>query len=149
MIAFLLSMAAGTAGRLLKDARRQAGMSQRALALAAGVPQSTIARIELAEVSPRVDTLERLLRKAGRTLATETRPDVDQTVILALRQLTPTQRLKLGSADSKTFRQFERDARRRAGLPALGIPRSMDIEQLDLLVALQEVIDDEGHKGRD
>jgi hypothetical protein len=41
-------------------------------------------------------------------------------------------------ADSKTFREFEKAARRRAGLPDLGIPRAMDVAELDALYALNE-----------
>src|SRR5204863_6392485 len=59
------------AAALLRRERRRAGMSQRVLAQAAGVPQSTVARIELAQLSPRVDTLERLLRATGQTLSSE------------------------------------------------------------------------------
>jgi hypothetical protein len=42
-------------------------------------------------------------------------------------------------ADSKTFREFEKAARRRAGLPELGIPRAMgDVAELVALYALNE-----------
>ena len=105
--------------------------------------QSTIARIELGTVSPRVDTLERLLRVAGQTLTSEPRlgANVDRTVIKALLELTPKERLNLGAANSKTFRAFERLARRSAGLPELGIPRSIDVDELEHLNALREELD--------
>jgi len=45
--------------------------SGRALARLAGVPHSTVARIELGRLSPRTETLERLLRAAGQTLSTD------------------------------------------------------------------------------
>ena len=57
--------------RILTRARRGAKLSQRALARAAGVPHSTVARIELGSLSPRVETLEALLRATGNTLAME------------------------------------------------------------------------------
>src|SRR5687767_9027169 len=60
-----------SAARLLRDARRKSGLSQRALARAVGVPHSTVARIELGRLSPRADTLERLMSGCGRALATE------------------------------------------------------------------------------
>jgi hypothetical protein len=68
--------------------------------------------------------------------------DVDRAVIKALLQLTLAERLNLGPADSRAFRAFERLARRRAGLPELGIPRSMDVDALEHLYALREELDD-------
>jgi hypothetical protein len=41
-------------------------------------------------------------------------------------------------ADCKTFREFEKAARRRAGLPELGIPRPIDVAEPDALYALNE-----------
>jgi predicted transcriptional regulator len=43
-------------------------MTQRSLADRAGVPQSTIGRIEAGLVDPRVGTLDRLLRACGEEL---------------------------------------------------------------------------------
>lgn len=124
-----------------------AGLSQRGLAQMAGVPQSTLARIELAIVSPRVDTLERLLRAAGQTLTTEARlgAGVDRTVIRALLELTPTERIRLGASDSKAFMEFEREVRRRAGLPdispELASRRASGVDELEMLSALREELD--------
>jgi transcriptional regulator with XRE-family HTH domain len=103
-------MACMSAGRLLKYARRRSGLSQRALAEAAGVPQSTVARIELGVLSPRTDTLERLLRVAGQTLATEPRigVGVDRSLIHELLRLTPAQRLRLLTADARALRMLDR-----------------------------------------
>ncbi|MGA9159830.1 MAG: helix-turn-helix transcriptional regulator, partial [Actinomycetota bacterium] len=53
------------AARTLREARRGAGLTQRALALRAGIPQPTIARIEARTVVPRIDTLDRLLSACG------------------------------------------------------------------------------------
>jgi transcriptional regulator with XRE-family HTH domain len=49
------------AGNLLKVARANAGMSQRALADSANVPQSTIARIESGTRQPSLPALARIL----------------------------------------------------------------------------------------
>ena len=49
--------------RILRHARRHAGLTQRALAQLAGIPQPAIARIERGAVSPRVSTLAELLAK--------------------------------------------------------------------------------------
>jgi transcriptional regulator with XRE-family HTH domain len=57
-------------GTMLRQARRAAGLSQRGLASEAGVPHSTIARIETGAIDPRATTLDRLLRVCGRELDT-------------------------------------------------------------------------------
>ena len=103
-----------TASRLLRHARRSAGLSQRALAEAAGVPQSTVARIELGRLSPRADTLERLLRAAGRTLSVEPLLGVgiDRTQIHELLRLSPQERLRLAEADARALAGFDAKIRR-------------------------------------
>ncbi|MGD9997256.1 MAG: multiprotein-bridging factor 1 family protein [Ilumatobacteraceae bacterium] len=50
---------------LIKTAREQRGLSQRALAERAGVEQSTIARIERGDADPAYSTVVRLLDAAG------------------------------------------------------------------------------------
>lgn len=50
---------------LLKEARRRAGLSQRALARRAGTAQSVVARIELGVTDPSSGTLASLLGAAG------------------------------------------------------------------------------------
>jgi transcriptional regulator with XRE-family HTH domain len=77
-------------------------MSQRGLARAAGVPHSTVARIELGLLSPRTDTVEKLLRAAGATLSIETQLGVgiDRTQIRELLKLTPRERAQLAAADA-------------------------------------------------
>lgn len=52
-------------GRQLAEARHDAGLSQRELAHRAGVPLSTVGRIERGTVSPTVQTLERLAEALG------------------------------------------------------------------------------------
>ncbi|MDQ3938720.1 MAG: helix-turn-helix domain-containing protein [Chloroflexota bacterium] len=93
---------------MLRHARRAAGLTQRALATSAGVPQSTVARIERGQLSPRVDTLERLLAVAGQTLSSvpvagaqhPSGAGVDRTQIRALLALTPAERARLAVADA-------------------------------------------------
>jgi transcriptional regulator with XRE-family HTH domain len=53
---------------LLKQARRRAGLSQRELAARTGIGQAVIGRIEAGTTSPRLETLERLLRATGHEL---------------------------------------------------------------------------------
>lgn len=54
---------------LIREARIQAHLSQRALAALAGTSQPAVARYESGLVEPRADTLERLLAACGRTMA--------------------------------------------------------------------------------
>jgi transcriptional regulator with XRE-family HTH domain len=98
------------AARLLAHARRRSGLSQRALARAAGLPHSTVARIELGRLSPRTDTLERLLRAAGGTLAVEPArgQGVDRSQIRELLRLTPGERARLAAADAAALRAIDR-----------------------------------------
>ena len=67
-------MSSDGSGALLRQARKRAGLSQRALARRARTAQSVIARIESGDTSPSYDTLLRLVRAAGFELGTELRP---------------------------------------------------------------------------
>jgi transcriptional regulator with XRE-family HTH domain len=60
-----------TSGELIRDARRRHRLSQRGLALRSGAGQAWISRVERGEVSPSVDSLERLLSVMGETLQLE------------------------------------------------------------------------------
>lgn len=55
-------------GRLVRAARLRHGLSQQSLARRCATSQRHISRIERNEVSPSVDTLERLLRAMGERL---------------------------------------------------------------------------------
>lgn len=57
-----------TSGELIQDARRRHGLSQRRLALRAGASQAWISRVERGEISPSVESLDRLLLVMGETL---------------------------------------------------------------------------------
>ena len=50
---------------IVRSLRRRRAVSQRQLAAAAGVPASTIARIESEQVQPRFDTMARILLTCG------------------------------------------------------------------------------------
>lgn len=85
--------------RLVADARRRAGLSQRELARRAGTAQSVVARIEGGQTNPGVELMERLLAKAGFRLRVELEPSrapvshmlADVPRILSL---TPEERLR-------------------------------------------------------
>lgn len=62
-------------GTKLKSCRKRAGLSQHALARAAGTSQPTVAAYEAGRVTPNVDTLARLLDACGYTI--DVVPDVD------------------------------------------------------------------------
>jgi len=90
---------------MLRYARRQAAMTQRALADATGVPQSSIARIERGTTDPRVDTLQRLLRATGRELETEPRlgEGVDRSLIYLTLAMTPDERGRSAARAGRTL----------------------------------------------
>lgn len=61
-------------GRLVAQARKRAGLTQRELARRAGTAQSVVARIERGQTNPGAETLRRLLGEAGFELRVELRP---------------------------------------------------------------------------
>lgn len=58
-------------GRMVRWARKRAGMTQHDLAAKLGMPQPSIARIESGQVSPRMDTLLAILGATGQSIALE------------------------------------------------------------------------------
>lgn len=62
--------------RLVRDVRKQAGLSQEQLAGRAGTSQATLAGYEAGRLLPRLDTLERLLDAAGHDLHLSAAPRV-------------------------------------------------------------------------
>jgi predicted transcriptional regulator len=89
-------------------------MTQRDLAAAAGVPQATVGRIEAGAVSPRADTLSRLLSATGHELAIETRlgDGVDRTLIRASLQRTPEERVAAAGRAGRNLAVYIREAQR-------------------------------------
>ena len=91
--------------RIIRSSRRRAGMSQRQLAAAAQVPQATVGRIEAGSVSPRADTVARLLEATGHELAAEPRLGVgiDRTLIRDRLRLTPAQRIRRAAEEARAM----------------------------------------------
>ena len=80
---------------VIQEARKRAGLTQRALAERAGKAQSEIAKIERARRDPTFSTLERLVRAAGFDLRIQLVPydEHDEELIRAMLELTPEERL--------------------------------------------------------
>jgi transcriptional regulator with XRE-family HTH domain len=93
------------AARVLRRARRAAGLSQRGLAARSGIAQPAIARIESGAAKPRVDTLDRLLAACGVDLELARRlgAGVDRSQIRALLRLDPAERLRLATQEARNL----------------------------------------------
>jgi transcriptional regulator with XRE-family HTH domain len=80
---------------IVREARRRAGLTQAALAARAGVPKSTVGRIESGARIPSADLVERLVGAAGLEVTvslSEPDPGTDSMFERTLRR-TPAQRL--------------------------------------------------------
>ena len=99
------------AARLLRQARRRVGMSQRDLARITGMPQPAIARIERGAVTPGLDTLERLLAGVGMTLEVVPRPGVgvDRTLIREVLALMPEERIVAAGRAGRALQSWNRE----------------------------------------
>jgi transcriptional regulator with XRE-family HTH domain len=105
-------------GQLIREARRSAGLTQQALASRVGTTQSAIAGLESDRSSPRVATLERVLRACGRELsltAREPKSSIDETLVLESLKLTTEQRLRAFQVSYDNVREFARAARQSIG----------------------------------
>ncbi|MGH2686809.1 MAG: helix-turn-helix domain-containing protein [Actinomycetota bacterium] len=100
------------AARVLRQARRRAGLTQRALAERVRVPQSQIARIESGAVIPRVDTLDRLLEACGEGLESSPRPGIGIDRTLFTIELAPARRARVAAASNRNTMEVVRRARR-------------------------------------
>jgi transcriptional regulator with XRE-family HTH domain len=91
--------------RILIDARRRRGLTQRELARRARMTQSEVARIETGVVVPRVNTLDRLLAACDEELQTRPRLGlgVDRSAIRELLGLTPGDRARLAAAEANNL----------------------------------------------
>lgn len=97
-------------GRMLRTARRRAGLSQRELASRTGVSQPTIAKIETGAADPRMKTVNRLLRACGQELIAVPKPGagIDRSQLRELLRLTARERLELLRADADGLDRLER-----------------------------------------
>jgi predicted transcriptional regulator len=97
---------------LVAIARRLSRLSQRDLAGRAGVPQSTVARIESRAIEPRTSTFDRILSSMGYEVQLERRPkgDVDRSLIRRFLRLSPAQRIEYSASGGRLTQKL------RAGL---------------------------------
>ena len=102
------------AGRMLREARGRARLTQRELAAKSGIPQETIARIERGRADPRIKTLDRLL--AACEFCLEVMPrlgiGIDRTQIQERLAASLERRLEVAMADDAHFVSFRRSLRR-------------------------------------
>lgn len=103
------------AGRMVREARGRARLTQRDLAAKSGIPQETIARIERGRADPRVKTLDRLLIACefGLEVMPRLGIGVDRTQIHERLNVAMDERLRVAMADDQHFvewRQLRRVA---------------------------------------
>jgi transcriptional regulator with XRE-family HTH domain len=83
-VAFMLRVMTSSGATLVRRARERAGLSRRALATRAGVPTSTVSRVEDGESDPTITMLQRLLGAAGSTLLLDLADDEGSPTLAAL-----------------------------------------------------------------
>ncbi len=106
-------------GRLLKQARLSAGLTQAQLAGRLRTSQPAIARLESGRSNPRVSTLRDAIAATGHELEIELvragYPTVDETLIVGNLRLTPGERLRKFSGAYRGARSFAGAALRGSG----------------------------------
>lgn len=96
-------------GRLIREAREAAGLTQAELAARMGTTQSAVARLEAPGSNPRVENLERALLAAGHRLELGAEPapqPLDETQIAGNLRLSPGERLKAMEAHQREIRRL-------------------------------------------
>ena len=98
-----------SASTLLRYARQKANLSQRELGRRAGVTQATISRIEERKISPRFDTLERLLDACEFQLQVVPRrgEGVDRSAIRELLRVSPNDRAQLAVTEARNLEKLQ------------------------------------------
>lgn len=124
------------AARILREARRRAGLSQRRLGEKAGVAQPTIARIERGAIVPRVDTLDRLLEACGEGLYARERIGVgiDRSLIAETRTWSEERRASAAQAYADETDRWVREAGLAPARVREGPPPTRFREVLEILL---------------
>lgn len=103
---------------VIRQARQRHGLSQAALAFRAGTDQAAVSRIERGEVSPTVETVERLLAAMGEQLALEAKPmprEYDPLHLRASLRRSPEERLRLAISWNRLAGQLAQAGARARG----------------------------------
>jgi transcriptional regulator with XRE-family HTH domain len=82
---------------LIRDTRREAGLTQASLASRMGVPQSVVARLERPGSNPTWDTVERAFDACGQRITVQARPglsSIDETLVAAHLRIPRGQRIQ-------------------------------------------------------
>ena len=101
------------AGRMVREARARAGLTQRQLSAKARIPQETIARIERGRADPRVATLDRLLEACefGLEVMPRLGIGIDRSQIQQRIWFPMAERLRVAMEDDAHFVQWRRELR--------------------------------------
>lgn len=105
-------------GSLVKEARRRHRLSQKSLALRAATDQAAISRIERGEISPTIETIERLLAAMGERLVVgseRVEPQHDPLHVRASLSRSPDERLALAISWNRLARQLTEAGRQARG----------------------------------
>jgi transcriptional regulator with XRE-family HTH domain len=106
---------------LVRQSRRNAGLTQAELGARLGRSQASIAALEKRASNPRVETLARVLRATGHRLdlsAREYGSSVDQTLIASNLRVSPAERLERFSSWYQSLRSMTEKVRSPGGSPA-------------------------------
>ena len=106
------------ASALLKEARRQAGLTQAQLARRLGVSQAAVAKLERPGSNPTVDTLDDALWATGYRLALEMsmrRPSVDESLIRQQVAIPPAERIRQLDRQAREMRSLVEAGKRARG----------------------------------
>jgi transcriptional regulator with XRE-family HTH domain len=105
-------------GETIRQTRRRHGLSQRVLALRAGTDQAAVSRIERGEISPSVETVERLLAAMGEKLDVGSKPverDYDPLHMQAMLERSPEERLRIAISWNRLAGRLTAEGRRARG----------------------------------
>ncbi len=108
-----------SAARIVREARRSAGLTQAELAARMGTTQSAVARLEAEGANPRVASLDRAVRAAGRQLEIDASAypsgNIDETMTVELLRMTPADRLRMFEQSYRDVSKMARAAARDRG----------------------------------
>lgn len=90
---------------LVRYSRLRAGLTQQQLAARVGISQPALARIESGRISPRIDTLARLLRACGMSLEPMPRAGegIDRSTIRRMLKRSPRERLRIAAQEARNL----------------------------------------------